>query len=375
MLAALSGKYEDLEEVLIQSATEIKLKAHLTDEQAHQCLLKASQKFLQLQKVSPSTALQIWKESNHPSAIRRMTLGDVSLDRFLKGGIPSKGLIEISGESATGKTQLCLQLALAAQLPLNLGGLEGAVAYVSTEGGFPMKRLRQLIPHFVRKYECMASKDLTSSIYLIHSADLDDLEKLISSQLPSLLEQKKVRLVIIDSFAAIFRVEFEGELANERSKYLSRFGSKLKKLSDQYDTPIVCVNQVSDNFASNGISLPILSSSIFNSNSSNQNGKSQPQPVENSKVDTNPATLMAFPNKLHPDSNLARFVPTLGLVWANTINLRIMLHRSRFSSGQGQDANASEIRREMEIIFAPHLPMSKCEFIVTEAGVIGTSWF
>ena len=33
-------------------------------------------------------------------------------------------LTEIAGESASGKTQLCLQLCLSVQLPLDLGGLD-----------------------------------------------------------------------------------------------------------------------------------------------------------------------------------------------------------------------------------------------------------
>jgi len=36
----------------------------------------------------------------------------------------SHGITEVSGESASGKTQLCLQLCLTAQLPQDAGGLD-----------------------------------------------------------------------------------------------------------------------------------------------------------------------------------------------------------------------------------------------------------
>ena len=41
------------------------------------------------------------------------------------GGIVSRGITEISGESASGKTQFALQLSLTAQLPTTNGGLDG----------------------------------------------------------------------------------------------------------------------------------------------------------------------------------------------------------------------------------------------------------
>lgn len=56
---------------------------------------------------------------------------------------------QIAGESSAGKTQLCLQLLLQAQLPQEYGGLDSAALYVSTEGEPPMKRLQELALHFV----------------------------------------------------------------------------------------------------------------------------------------------------------------------------------------------------------------------------------
>ena len=44
------------------------------------------------------------------------------------GGVLSRGITEIAGESASGKTQVCLQLCLTVQLPISLGGLDGGRA-------------------------------------------------------------------------------------------------------------------------------------------------------------------------------------------------------------------------------------------------------
>lgn len=67
------------------------------------------------------------------------------LDDWLRGGIPCGHLTEFAGEAGAAKTQLCLQLLLAVQLPHAVGGLDGAAVYIHTEGRAPLTRLKQLI--------------------------------------------------------------------------------------------------------------------------------------------------------------------------------------------------------------------------------------
>ena len=45
----------------------------------------------------------------------------------LSGGLLSRGITEIAGESASGKTQLCMQLCLTVQLPHELGGFSAGI--------------------------------------------------------------------------------------------------------------------------------------------------------------------------------------------------------------------------------------------------------
>jgi len=114
-----------------------------------------------------------------------LTLGDQCLNEFLRGGILSRGITEIAGESATGKTQFCLQLCLTVQLPVDFGGLAGSAVYIGTEDGFPMKRLQQLIPHFKEQFGEAAPEDPGSQIHPILAPSLDQLDRAIHSQLPS----------------------------------------------------------------------------------------------------------------------------------------------------------------------------------------------
>lgn len=52
----------------------------------------------------------------------------------LGGGIETKSITEAFGEFRCGKTQLCHTLCVTSQLPTEMGGGNGKVAYIDTEG-------------------------------------------------------------------------------------------------------------------------------------------------------------------------------------------------------------------------------------------------
>lgn len=56
------------------------------------------------------------------------------------GGIESQSITEAFGEFRTGKTQLCHTLAVTSQLPFSMGGGNGKVIYIDTEGTFRPER-------------------------------------------------------------------------------------------------------------------------------------------------------------------------------------------------------------------------------------------
>ncbi|XP_046577608.1 DNA repair protein XRCC3-like isoform X2 [Haliotis rubra] len=277
------------------------------------------------------TALELLKGSGSVVPIRKLSTGCPIIDRHLKGGILSTGITEISGESASGKTQLCLQLCLTAQLPLEHGGLEGGAVYVCTEDAFPNKRLHQVIQHFTRKWSPpRLQQDLANlgdNIFVEHVAEHEGLMFCVHKKIPILLAKGMVKLVIIDSVAALFRCEYgQGETV-KRAKHMASFAAHLHKLGHQHNVPIVCVNQVSANLSSNSSQSSVL--------------------------------------------------PALGLSWSNQITCRLMLRRTRQkvalpvqTVGGGRE-NIECAVRMLEVMFAPHLPPGACAFVVDHQGVSG----
>lgn len=67
-------------------------------------------------------------------------------------------------------------------------------------------------------------------------------------------------------------------------------------------------------------------------------------------------------------------IPCLGLTWSNLITVRLMLSRS-FGHYVGptveQLGQLESPRRELKVVFAPHLPNITCPFTVDSSGVHG----
>lgn len=77
--------------------------------------------------------------------IVRLSTGSISVDTLLGGGIESKSITEIFGESKAGKTQLCHTMAVTAQIH---DKSPGKVAYIDTEGTFRPDRIKKIASRF-----------------------------------------------------------------------------------------------------------------------------------------------------------------------------------------------------------------------------------
>ncbi|CAI8587245.1 unnamed protein product [Vicia faba] len=261
----------------------------------------------------------------------KCSVGCPILDRCLHGGVPTKSITELVGESGSGKTQICLQLVLSAQLPPSHGGLSASSLYIFTEFPFPVRRLKQLSRSLLSSHPGVLNSDPLSRVFLrgIYSAEkfvnlLPDIEIFLTYWKSRLLP---VRVIVVDSIAALFRSEFDNSRLDlrRRSSLFFKISGGLKSLAERFGLVVVVTNQVVD----------------FMTEGDNQ---------------------MRIGNLTHLYSSGRRVCPALGLSWANCVNSRMFLSRDQYGETK---------RRTLTLVFSPHLGQCCSEFVITGDGVFG----
>ncbi len=170
---------------------------------------------------------------------QRISTGSNELDELLGGGIFTGEITEISGEFATGKTQLCFQLSINVQLPVEQGGLEGGVYYIDTEGTFSSTRIVQIAQN-----NGLDPKKFLSNIAVTRTYNSDHLTFLIMNA-EKLIKERNIKLFIIDSIASHFRAEYVGDdRLVSRQQAVMRLAETMKQLIEKLDIAIVVTNQV-----------------------------------------------------------------------------------------------------------------------------------
>nr|KAF6503504.1 X-ray repair cross complementing 3 [Molossus molossus] len=324
--AVKKAKLKSLKEVLHFSGPDLQRLTGLSGPDV-QHLLRMVSSHLRGSSIFTALDLRLQKE-RFPEQHQRLSLGCPVLDGLLRGGLPLGGITELAGRSSAGKTQLALQLCLAVQLPRQHGGLEAGAVYVCTEDAFPNRRLQQLIA----QQQCLRTDAPVDTIrrikfgdhiFIEHVADVDALLECVSKKVPMLLSRGMARLLVIDSVAAPFRCEFDGPASACRARALQALGAALRRLSWAFQSPVLCINQVTE-----------------------------------AMQDTAPGLPRA------PEERLA---PALGITWSNQLLMRLMADRHR-----PEEDPLGRHTRTLRVVFAPHLPPSSCSYTVNAEGVRGT---
>jgi len=76
--------------------------------------------------------------------IAKITTKSKNLNELLGGGIETMAITEFYGRYGSGKSQVCYQLAVNTQLPIEDGGMESAVLWIDTESSFRPERVAQM---------------------------------------------------------------------------------------------------------------------------------------------------------------------------------------------------------------------------------------
>jgi DNA repair protein RadA len=243
------------------------------------------------------------KVQEKEESIEFLKTGSKALDGLLGGGVPTQSITECYGAFSSGKTQLGLQLAANALRTKENGGLGGDVAFIDTESTFRLDRFKQLLEITGFRWE-----DVSKRVLYAHAYNSDHQVKLVEDIRKQLSEGRPIKLIIVDSLTAHFRVNYQGrgELA-DRQQVLNKHIHTLQALADVYNVAIYVTNQVMSN----------------------------PDPFSGGMP-----------------------VPAGGHVAAHNLTYRIWLRKSK------------EQKRVAKLVDSPNLPDDECIFKVTEAGIV-----
>lgn len=210
--------------------------------------------------------------------------------------------------------------------------------------------------------------------------NVDALDHALSYVLPALLSAPSnlnCRLLILDSIGALFRAGDHKSSYNgiiQRTRALCPIADKLKALAAQYNIAVLVINQVADVRDKEKSSVP------------------HTQLSESSASWTSPAARAAAGEPLMLYATQAWWFSgitseqakeaALGLVWANAINVRIMVSRTgrrrilpadtlkrKRTEDEEEFSQQPTLIRRFRVVFSAFAPPSTTDFIITSTGV------
>jgi DNA repair protein RadB len=166
----------------------------------------------------------------------RISIG-CCIDDILGGGVETKIITQIYGPPATGKTNICLQLAI------NCVRAGKKVVFIDTEGGHSVDRIRQLAGNDFKKV-------LENSIFFEPTKFeeqveiIDNLEKIVNEHFG---------LIVVDSAVALFRTGTEEDKLVAMNRQLSKQLEKLREIAKKFNLAVIITNQVYSSFENGGV--------------------------------------------------------------------------------------------------------------------------
>ena len=168
----------------------------------------------------------------------RLSTGIPRMDKAMFGGIEVGSLVEFYGPARGGKTQWVTQLAVMSQLPLEQGGLEGRVLWLDTEASFK--------PWNVRANAVRRGLDPDIALDNIGYSQIWASDQIIDlfEKIPKLCVEDNIKLVVIDSFTGLFRVEYQGlEKMRIRQQDMNSLLNQMRRIAMATETIFAYTNQ------------------------------------------------------------------------------------------------------------------------------------
>lgn len=169
--------------------------------------------------------------------VERLSTGSDPIDSLLEGGIEPGIITNVFGESGSGKTNFCVQVAA------EVSGSGEKVAYIDTEKGFSPERFVQV-----------ADEEALDRVLLMEPMTFEQQEQDIES-LTGLFEEESPSLVVVDSMVSLYRLNANGDDVSEYNQRLSQQLSQLSRVARRESVPVVVTNQVYTSFDEDELEL------------------------------------------------------------------------------------------------------------------------
>lgn len=172
----------------------------------------------------------------------KISAGSYDLNKFLFGGYETDIITTIYGPGGSGKTNLCILVAVSQAKKGN------KVIYVDTEGGFSIDRVKQILGDKENLDETL------KNIMILKPTSFEEQEEAFE-QLLKFVKKDDISLIIIDSIAMLYRLELGDAIKSENTENIQAVNRQLAnqlrvltEISRKQNIPVVVTNQVYSQF-------------------------------------------------------------------------------------------------------------------------------
>jgi len=173
---------------------------------------------------------------------QKISAGSYDLNKFLYGGYETDIITTLYGPGGSGKTNLCILVAVSQAKKGN------KVIYIDTEGGFSIDRVKQLAEQETEK--------VLQNIFLLKPTSFQEQIEAFEA-LNKQLKQDNVSLIVVDSIAMLYRLELgdaiqsgEDNKIKEVNRKLAEQLRDLNEIARKQQIPVIVTNQVYSEFLS-----------------------------------------------------------------------------------------------------------------------------
>ncbi|MEE9564977.1 MAG: DNA repair and recombination protein RadB [Candidatus Hydrothermarchaeaceae archaeon] len=150
------------------------------------------------------------------------------IDKLLNGGVETKTITQIYGPPASGKTNICLQVALSC---IKKGK---KVIFIDTESGHSIERVKQIAGSEFDKF-------IRNTLFF-GPTNFGEQDKIIEN-LGSVISDK-FGLIILDSAVSLYRIGTEEDKIHNLNRLMSKQLAKLSELARKHNLAVIVTNQV-----------------------------------------------------------------------------------------------------------------------------------